>query len=143
MTPVVQDRLLKLAGLSLKSGSHAEDSEMCVMEAVAFVAGEPWSDAPKCACPVISTFLRNWNDSLRTDTDRDRLLKPLIPRLIDTKGSPELEEKRSLMCADWLVRVNTPAWLRLAGLTVHADALASLPEITSLAQVPSLRGPLE
>jgi len=41
------------------------------------------------------------------------------------------------MAADWLVRANTPAWLRLAGLSVHADALSALPEITSFAQVPA------
>ena len=143
MTPVVESRLAKIAEISLKPGAHSPDSNFCVMEAVAFVAGEPWTDAPACACPVISTFLRNWNDALQTDADRDRLLKPLISRLIDTKGSKELEHRRSLMAADWLVRVNTPAWLRLAGLTVHADALAALPEITSMAQVPSLHGPLE
>ncbi len=142
MTPVLEDRWTRLATLSLKKGSHSPDSEMCVMEAVAFVAGEEWSDSPTCSCPVIAAFLRNWNDSLRSDAERDRLLKPLIPRLVDTKGSEALEERRSLMAADWLVRVSTPAWLRLAGVTVHADALASLPEITNMAQVPSLRGPL-
>jgi hypothetical protein len=115
---------------------------MCVMEAVAFVAGEPWTDSPECACPVISSFLRAWNDSLRSNEERDRLLKPLIPRLVGTRNAA-LEEKRALLAADWLVRVNTPAWLRLAGLTVHADVLAALPEITSFAQIPSIRGPIE
>jgi hypothetical protein len=80
MSPVIEERLSKIAGLSLKYGSHAEDSQFCVMEAVAFVAGEPWSDHPVCACPVISAFMRNWNDSLPTDADRDRLLKDLIPQ---------------------------------------------------------------
>ena len=141
-TATLEQRLEKIQSLSLKVGSHSPDSEMCVMEAVAFVAGERWSDSPECACPVISVFIRSWNDALRSDADRDRLLKPLIPRLIGTRN-PALEQKRSLMAADWLVRVNTPAWLRLAGLDFHADALANLPEITDMAQVPSLRGPIE
>ena len=138
------ERLAKIE--TLKSGNHKPPNghfEACVMEAVAYVAGEPWSDKPECACPIISSFLRSWNDALPTDADRDRLLKPLIPKLVNTRGDKALEEKRALMAADWLVRVNTPAWLRLAGLTTHADALSALPEITSFKQVPSIRGPIE
>ena len=143
MPQVIEKRWTKLQGLSLKSGAHSPNSTFCVMEAVAYVAGEPWSDKPECACPIISSFLRSWNDALPTDADRDRLLKPLIPKLVNTRGDKALEEKRALMAADWLVRVNTPAWLRLAGLTTHADALSALPEITSFKQVPSIRGPIE
>jgi hypothetical protein len=142
MSPVIEERLQKILTLNLKSGAHSPDSTFCVMEAVAFVAGEEWSDHPACACPVISAFLRAWNDTLPTDADRDRLLKPLIPKLVGTRNKA-LEERRSLLAADWLVRVHTPAWLRLAGLTTHADALANLPEITSMAQAPSIRGPIE
>ena len=47
-----ESRLAEVATLS--SGGHGGiDEGMCVMEAVAYVAGEPWSDAPACACPVI------------------------------------------------------------------------------------------
>ena len=139
---IIKERLDKIANIPLTEGSHSPDSQFCVMEAVAFVAGEKWSDAPECACPVIGAFLRAWNDALPSDAERDRLLKPLIPRIVGTKNK-DLEEKRSLMAADWLVRVNTPAWLRLAGLNDQAAALESLPEITSMAQVPSIRGPIE
>jgi len=139
---LIEERWLKLRDLNLKSGRHSPDSTFCVMEAAAFVAGEPWSDHPECVCPVIGAFLRAWNDGLPTDADRDRLLKPLIPKLLNTRN-PELEERRSLMAADWLVRVHTPAWLRLAGLVKQAESLESLPEITSMAQVPSIRGPIE
>src|SRR6266852_112630 len=101
MVAILEDRLLKVQGLSLKSGSHSPDSTFCVMEAVAFVAGEKWSDNPECACPVISAFLRSWNDALPTDAERDRLLKPLIPKLVGTRNKA-LEEKRGLMAADWM-----------------------------------------
>src|SRR6266446_2787005 len=142
MTPVIEERWEKLKSLSLKVGSHAANSTFCVMEAVAYVAGESWSDHPECACPVISAFLRSWNDSLRSDQDRDRLLKPLIPKLVGTRNST-LEERRSLMAADWLVRVHTPAWLRLAGLTSQTESLEHLQQIISMAQIPYIRGPLE
>src|SRR5271154_6715922 len=143
MTPVIAERWTKLKKLSLKAGAHSPDSTFCVMEAVAFVAGEPWSDHPQCACPIIGAFLRSWNDSLPNDHERDRLLKPLIRDLVGSKSTKEVETKRALLCADWLIRVNTPAWLRLAGVTVHADALEALPEITAFSQVPSIRGAIE
>ena len=77
--------------------------------------------------PVIASFLRPWNDNLQSDDDRTRLLLPLVPRIIGTKGSPALEARRSLMAADWLVRAHTPALLRLAGLrdqAAHARGVA-------------------
>jgi hypothetical protein len=125
----------------LKAGAHKPNGEACIMEVAAFVAGEPWSDHPECVCPVLGAFLRAWNDAL-PDDDRDRLLRPLIPQLLNTKGSVSLERRRSLMAADWFIRTHTPAWLRLAGLTAHADALAALPEITGMAQFSALRGPI-
>ena len=140
---ILQERLEKLHTISLTEGAHKPDSEFCIMEAVAWVAGEPWTDSPQCTCPVISAFLRSWNDSLPSDADRDRLLKPLIPRVIGTRSTKPVEKRRALMAADWLVRVHTPAWLRLAGLTAQAETLERLPEITSMAQVPSIRGPIE
>ena len=128
---------------SFASGAHSSPDEgACIMEAVSYIAGEPWSDHPACVCPAIAAFCRSWNDSLPTG-ERDAVLRPLVPLLIGTRGSAALAHRRSLMAADWLVREHTPAWLRLAGLTAHADTLAGLPEITDMAQVPSLRGPIE
>lgn len=139
---IIEDRLPLVR--HLKAGAHSPNDEgsWCAMEAVAYVAGEPWSDSPQCACPVISAFMRSWNDSL-PDDERDMLLLPLIPKLVGTRKDKATEERRALMAADWLVRVHTPEWLRLAGLTAQAETLESLPEITSMAQVPSIRGPIE
>jgi hypothetical protein len=144
MATLSPTRLAKLSTLpALSSGSHKSIKDgFCVMEAVSWVAREPWSDHPECACPVISAFLRAWNDAL-PNNERDELLRPLIVRLVGTKSSKAIEHRRSLMAADWLVRTQTPAWLRLAGLSAQADALATLPEITSMAQIPSIRGPIE
>ena len=77
-----------------------------------------------------------------TTQSAHRLLLPLIPKLVGTRGSKALESRRATMAADWLVRMHTPAWLRLAGLTAQADALANFPEITDFAQTPSIMGPL-
>jgi hypothetical protein len=99
------------------------------MEAVSYVAGEPWSDHPECASPVLGAFLRSWNDSLSNE-DR-QMLKPLIPRLVGTKASKAVEEKRAWMATDWLARECAPAFLRLAGLTEHAEALEGLAALTT------------
>jgi len=122
-----QRRLLDLDNLVLGSGAHSAGDGFCVMEAVSFVAGEPHSDHPTCASEVIGTFMRRWNDDL-DDAGRQRL-KPYILKLVGTLASAEIEQRRSWMCVDWMVRVHTAAWLELAGLTEQATALRELPEI--------------
>lgn len=52
-------RTLDLDNLTLGTGNHSSiEAGVCVMEAVAYVAGEPWSDHPKCASKTASDFLR-------------------------------------------------------------------------------------
>jgi len=127
---VIEGRLPEIESIELKSGGHRNlDDGACVMEAVAYVAGEPWSDHPQCACPVLTSFMVSWNDTLN-DTDRQRL-KPYIPRLVGTRSTPEAESVRAWMACDWLVRTFTPKWLRLVGLDEEAAALEGLPELTS------------
>jgi hypothetical protein len=122
----------------LKTGDHSGPTEgACVMEAVAYVAGEPWSDHPQCVCPVIGAFLRNWNDSLPTDADRDRLLKPLIPKIINTRSTVAVEKQRSYLALDWMIRTFLPAWLRLAKLNDHADKVEALAPIVDMATAPA------
>jgi hypothetical protein len=144
MQTIIEDRLNSLPAVLLH-GSHAKNcgKQMCIMEAAAWVAGEPWSDHPECVCPVIGAFMRSWNDGISDDVERTRLLKPFVPLIINTKGTAELETRRATMAADWLVRTHAPAWLRLAGLAEQADALSSLPEITDFANCPSLKAPLK
>jgi hypothetical protein len=133
--------VLDLDALVLDKGNHKNPADgMCVMEAVSLMAGEGFTDAPSCASPVLRAFLISWNDSLPDDERQE--LKRYIPRLIGTAGSPELEKKRAWMATDWLVRVQAPAWLRLAGLTDQADLLAGMAEVTP-ETVPSIKAPLE
>lgn len=130
MSNVIAERWEKIQTLSLKHGSHEPDSQFCVMEAVAFVAGEPWTDHPTCACPIISEFMRTWNDRLSSDKDRDRLLKQFVPRLVGTRN-PAVEVKRVIMIGDWTVRNVLPELFRLMGKHKEAAELAALPEIDS------------
>ena len=107
------------------------DLQACVMEAVSYVAGEPWSDHPRCASPIITSFLIGWNDALH-DSDR-QILKPYIPRIVGTRTTKADEETRAWMLTDWLARECAPAWLRLAGLTAQAEMLEGLAPLTSAA----------
>ena len=141
MTPtatiqIIPERLAAIVKLDHGSHHNLRDG-MCAMEAAAYVAGEHWSDQPECVCPVIGAFMRSWNDAL-PDSERTTLLLPLIPKIIGTRSDKAAEQRRATMAADWLIRVHTPAWLQLAGLTSQAEALRALPEITDFAQCPSL-----
>ena len=116
----------------LYSGAHNPDGEMCVMEAVAFVAGEKWSDKPDCACPVLASFARIMNDFITDDALRTRLLLPLVSVLVGSKSTQEVEQKRAALLARWAVRVIAPIALRAAKLDTEADKLAALPEDVDL-----------
>ena len=109
---VIENRLNEIR--HLKAGAHEPNSEgaWCAMEAVAYVAGEPWSDRPQCACPVIAAFMRSWNDSL-PDDERDAILLPLIPKLVGTRRDKATEERRALMAAE------------CAGASAYAGVVAS------------------
>ena len=124
--------LIGLDGIVLAAGGHkAREQAVCAMEAVAWLAGEPHSDQPQCACPVIGAFMRSWNDSLSSDADRTRLLKPLLPSLIGTRSTKAVELKRSYLATDWLARVHAPVFLSLRDdLKAHAVALRGLAPLT-------------
>jgi len=124
---------LDLDTLTLAQGKHDRRSEgVCLLEAVAWLAGETHTDRPRCVSPVIAEFGRSWNDALE-DPPRTALLKPLIPLMIGTATTEADEETRAWMCVDWLARVQTPAWLRLAGLTSYAEALEACARLVDAA----------
>lgn len=118
--------------LRLSVGVHdTRERGMCAMEAVAWLAGEPHSDHPQCTCLVLGAFIRSLNDSLG-DEDRDRLLKPLLRNLINTKSSAYVAMKRAYLALDWFIRVNAPEWIALcADLEFHSHMLRRLPVIVN------------
>lgn len=85
----VKDLRKLLPGGELAHGSHDSGSAgpngVCLMEAVAWIAGEPHSDHPKCACPVLTDIGININDT--TDDEGRQRLIPAIPALIGSKTS--------------------------------------------------------
>ncbi|RKP56753.1 hypothetical protein [Pararobbsia silviterrae] len=133
-----------LATIDLHRGGHSgPDDGHCLLEVVAMFAGEPFSDNPQCVDPVLRSFGMAWNDGMRSDAERAQL-KPYIMRLVGTRKSPELSQKRGWMAMDWLVRVHTAAWLALnPGLAHHADTLKALPPITCVAELKAAQTKLD
>jgi hypothetical protein len=71
----------------LSRGKHRNPAKgACFMEYTSLLAGEPFSDAPRCVDGVLAAVLRGANDQL-SDIDRPRLL-PLIGRAIGLAVEP-------------------------------------------------------
>ncbi len=119
MMSIDTDRLAKIEALRLAKGAHNSFARgASVMEAVAYVAGEPFSDHPQCASPVVGAFLRAWND--RLDDETRQRLKPYVVRLVGTAGSDNDELRRRDMVWEWVLGTLVPTWLEAAGM--HAEA---------------------
>jgi hypothetical protein len=120
--------------LTLSFGSHkTREKGMCLMEAVALLAGEEHSDFPECACPVLAAYARGINDRMgrgpEGDALRNKYLLPLAEKLIGTRSTPEVEIKRAFFFADRAVRLFAPLALETARCTERAETLRALPEI--------------
>ena len=122
---------LNLDTLILAKGGHdSPDDGACLLEAASMLAGEPFGDMPVCVSPVLIAYGQGLNDAL--PDDKRQLLKPYVPQLLNTAGDG-LDEVRGYLALDWLIRVYTPAWLRLVpALTAQADLLAQHPPIVDL-----------
>lgn len=126
-TDIAIDELTLLHGMHIR-----REDGMCAMEAVAWMAREPHSDAPACTCPVIAAFVRRLNDAgWSSDITRTEALRPYLPRLIGTRSTErEVEIRRGLHAADWAVRFCVPIALDRAGLFDYAVTLRGLSPIT-------------
>jgi hypothetical protein len=132
MTSTTNRPSIDLDAIRLGSGSHQPPAagkppaELCINELVAYMAGEPWSDQPKCVSPVLRNFALRLNDSL-PDEPRQRL-KPLWSLMVGTADDGHDEQRREL-ASQWLMREVMPRWLRIANLeelAVKAEAAAGL-----------------
>jgi hypothetical protein len=127
-----QFKTIRLAG-----GGHINRSggELCTMEAVAWLAGEPHSDKPICACPVIGAFIRTWQDKLPDDL-REELCRDMVPQLVNSRVGEDATDRRAVLVADWCQRVVLPLWCDLVpSLAPDASALRALPEACTVEQL--------
>lgn len=100
----------------------------CVMEFVSYLAGQSHSDCPNGVAEDLNNLFMGLNDSL--GDDQRQLLLPLSPRLLNTEGYRD-EEERAWQMMDFLVRTYAPVWLEKAGYEDAAARLRGLSKITN------------
>jgi len=99
----------------LSPGKHRSPrSGGCFMEIASFLAGERWSDHPRCTDPTLAELGRCVNDVM-PDDGRSRLA-PMIPSVIGTGGRTRAERTR------------------IAALVVRDCMLEALPLVTGKAR---------
>jgi hypothetical protein len=109
--------------VKLAKGKHTSPDEgACVLELASMLAGEPFSDHPASACPVLGSFLRAYNDSIGDERRQD--LYPYAARVVGTRASVVVQRQRAELLADWAEGMRRrrsarflPRWL--GGLRPH------------------------
>ena len=94
----------------LRRGRHARPEEgACVVELASMLAGERFSDHPRCVSGVVAAFLRGYNDGIGDGARQD--LYPLASELVDSAGSSEIEAARLRRCRIWARPLYRRGWL--------------------------------
>ncbi len=129
----------------LTQGPHRTFKQgACVMEAVAWTAGEPHGRTPECACPVVTQCAIVVNDHTMSgpsvDALRTQSLVPLVPLIARSRATKETESARLWLIADFVVRtllvnaLNASASIPMcrdpAKVRAVATKLAALPRLT-------------
>lgn len=122
--------LTLLEQFPLRPGRHlSRDDGLCAMEMVAWLAGEEHSDEPDCACPVLTAYTRCFNDLLPDDAARIKHLRPLIPRLVNSRRNARVARARAFMAADCSSRFLAALHLARLGRIREAEGLRKLAEV--------------
>ncbi len=102
-------------------GKHSSPAQgVCVMELASMLAGEPFTDRPACADPVIGGFLRAYNDTV--DRERRQDLYAVAAQVVGTAAGPAAERARAARCLAFAEAHRRPRtrW----GRRRHAPSLA-------------------
>jgi len=77
----------------LSRGKHRNPRKgACFMELASFLAGQPWSDHPKCTHPLLASLARDVNDYV--DDESRRQLAPLVPEVIGlNRSDPRIDAR--------------------------------------------------
>ena len=106
---------------TLAKGAHQPgDGKACVMEYVALLNGESWTDHPECTHPVLAEVSRSVNDRM-ADENR-HLLVPLIGRLFGTSATGSLADRKHLAVGLAIFSADRVAHLVNPKYRANADA---------------------
>lgn len=109
--------------IELSKGKHTSPEEgACVMELASMLSGEQFSDHPACACPVVGSFLRAYNDSVDDEHRQD--LYAYASKIVGTRSGSRVQRARADRLFEWtfetrlrrLPRRLLPSALRPVGL---------------------------
>src|SRR3954447_15145070 len=81
------------------------------MEVASMLADEPFTDEPRCVCPVIAEFLRTYNDQI--DDSRRQDLLAYAALVVDTREDTRIERQRANVCLEWWLEASSPRRLQL------------------------------
>ena len=83
----------------LSRGKHRNSRKgACFMEMASVLAGEKWSDHPRCTHPLLADLARHVNDA--TSDDNRHQLALLIPEVVGlTSEDPRVDARIALRCA--------------------------------------------
>jgi hypothetical protein len=114
----------------LSRGNHKSPEDgACVMELASMLAGEPFSDHPTTACPVIASLLRSFNDSL--DDEPRQELYEYAAKVVGSRGSRRVQRDRLDRLIAWTEEIEgrrrkrSRACLRWLGLRPSAHVVAA------------------
>jgi hypothetical protein len=87
--------------VKLRPGRHAGPEDgACVVELASMLAGESFSDHPRCVSPVIAAFLRGYNDGIGDFRRQD--LFPVAAEIVGSTAPAEIEAARLERCREWV-----------------------------------------
>ena len=110
----------------LSKGKHSSpDDGACVMELASMLAGEAFSDRPRCVSPAIGAFLRAYNDAV--DDSRRQDLYTYASRVVGSRGGTEAESLRAERLLQWANEV-APGRLRRWAPAVPAAVAPPAPD---------------
>jgi hypothetical protein len=124
--------------LKLSAGKHDSPKQgLCFYEAAAFFAGEPHSDRPQCVCPILTSFGISLNDNMN-DESRNRLLLPIIPLVVGTRGTVEDERCRAEFLTYWIVNKGISLIYKAMGQTDLAQRASDAKTANDILQLADL-----
>lgn len=99
----------------------------CFMEMASYLAGEKWSDHPRCTHPLLAELARDVNDVVPDDARQ--LLAPMIPDVVGLNpADPRVDALIARLCAVAALPISPSATQRVAavGLLRCESMLAEL-----------------
>lgn len=95
------------------------------------LAGEPFTDRPASACPVIGSFLRCYNDSI--DDSRRQSLYEYASKIVGSRASAAVQQARTAHVTAWAEHMQRRRRVRfLAGTPLRALGRMRKPPIDAV-----------